>query len=259
MIISIANHKGGVGKSTTAQTLAIGLAQKNKKVLVVDTDPQGNTTATLRAENTENNLYTLLKGNSTIQDSIYLNKTFNVYIIPSADKLNSADKEFTTDDYILNMQYLLKDELDKVKSNYDFIIIDTPPNIGILTTNSLVASDKVIIPMLADAYSIKGLTDTTKLINGIKQKTNNKDIKIEGLLLTHYKAQTLINQGLRDAFNGLANQLNTKIFKTPIRDSIIFSDTQLNKDICIVKYPNHNASLDYYNFINEVLEDNKNE
>ena len=169
MIISIANHKGGVGKSTTAQTLAIGLAQKNKKVLVVDTDPQGNTTATLKAENTENNLYTLLKGNSTIQDSIYLNKTFNVYIIPSADKLNSADKEFTTDDYILNMQYLLKDELDKVKSNYDFIIIDTPPNIGILTTNSLVASDKVIIPMIADAYSIKGLTDTTKLINGIKQ------------------------------------------------------------------------------------------
>lgn len=258
MIISIANNKGGVGKSTTAQTLSIGLAQKGKKVLLVDADPQGNTTATFKADNQPNNLYTIIKGISNINNSIYNYCKYDLGkldIIPSSKKLNNADKEFTTDEYILNMQYLFKDELDKIKSYYDYIIIDTPPNIGLLTTNSLVASDRVIIPMLADIYSIQGLTTTTQLINGIKQRTLNKDINIMGLLLTHYKAQTIVNQGLKDAINKIAKELDTKIFKSVIRDSIIFSDTQLNKDVCILSHPQHNASIDYYNFIDEVLND----
>ena len=259
MIISIANNKGGVGKSTTAQVLSVGLAQKGKKVLIVDADPHGNTTATFKAETQPNNLYTLIKGLSSINDSIYNYCQYNtgkLDIIASSKKLNNADKEFTTDEYILNMQYLFKDELDKIKTYYDYIIIDTPPNIGLLTTNSLVASDRVIIPMLADIYSIQGLTTTTQLINGIKQRTLNKDIKIMGLLITHYKAQTIVNQGLRDAINNLAKELDTKIFKSVIRDSIIFSDTQLNKDVCILSHPQHNASIDYYYFIDEVLKEN---
>jgi chromosome partitioning protein len=256
MIICIANNKGGVGKSTTAQTLSVGLSIKGYKVLLVDADPQGNTSSTFNADKTPNNLYTLLVGQSTISNSIY--KTNYIDILPSSQKLNNADKEFTRDEYILNMQYLLKSELDKVRDKYDYIIIDTPPNIGILTTNSLVASDQVIIPMKADLYSIQGLTATTQLINGIRLKTTNKDIKIMGLLITNYKAQTIVNQGLKNSIDELANSLNTKVFKSTIRDSIIFNDSQLTHSTSILKYPTHNATEDYTNFIDEVIGGNDN-
>lgn len=253
MIITITNNRGGVGKSTTAQTLAIGLAQKHKKVLLIDLDPQCNTSGTFKVDKAPNNIYKVLKNECDIQDAIYSNNLID--LISSSIDLSRADDEFKRDAYFYKMHKLIKEQLDKIKNNYDFIIIDTAPNLSLMTTNAIYSSDYVLIPMLADIYSIQGLSVINKQIEDIRQGTDNKKVSIIGLLLTHYKAQTLLNQGLKDTLIDISQKINTKIYKNTIRDSIIFSDSQATNNVCLLKYPTHNATNDYLGFINEFLKD----
>lgn len=255
MIITITNNRGGVGKSTTAQTLAIGLAQKHKKVLLIDIDPQCNTSGTFKVDKAPNNIYKVLKNECDIQDAIYSNNLID--LISSSIDLSRADDEFKRDAYFYKMHKLLKEQLDKIKNNYDFIIIDTAPNLSLMTTNAIYSSDYVLIPMLADIYSIQGLSVINKQIQDIKEGTDNKKVSIIGLLLTHYKAQTLLNQGLKDTLIEISQKINTKIYKNTIRDSIIFSDSQATNNVCLIKYPTHNATLDYLGFIDEFIKDTK--
>ena len=260
MIITITNQKGGVGKSTTAQTLAIGLAQRGKKVLLVDLDPQCNTSNTFKVNQAPNNIYNVLKDECNISDAIYTNQVID--LISSSYNLAQAEQDFNDSKYQFIKYKLLKMQLDKIKDRYDYIIIDTAPNLSLLTTNAMYSSDYVLIPMIADTYSIQGLNVIKDQVHYIKEGTDNKDLKISGLLLTHFKGQTLINKGLRDALNDIANQINTKVYKSVIRDSVIFSDSQASNSVCLIRYPNHNATLDYINFIDEFLKDmevNKNE
>lgn len=257
MIITITNNKGGVGKSTTAQTLAIGLSQRGKKVLLVDLDTQCSTTSTFKTTNDDRNIYQVLKGNISIQDAILHNNYID--ILSSSINLKNADNEFVNGAYQYKRHKLISEQLDKVKSNYDFIIIDTAPNLSLLTTNAIYSSDYIIIPMIADAYSIEGLRVINQQILDIKEGTDNKRVKILGLLLTNYKANTTINQTIKDTLNVLAPQINTKVYKNTIRDSVIFSDSQLANNVCLLKYPKHNATLDYIGFIDEFLEDIKKE
>lgn len=253
MIITITNNRGGVGKSTTAQTLAIGLAQKHKKVLLIDLDPQCNTSGTFKVDKAPNNIYKVLKNECDIRDAIYSNNVID--LISGSLELSRADDEFKRDAYFYKMHKLIKEQLDKIKNNYDFIIIDTAPNLSLMTTNAIYSSDYVLIPMLADIYSIQGLSVINKQIQDIKEGTDNKKVSIIGLLLTHYKAQTLLNKGLKDMLNDIAQKINTKIYKNTIRDSIIFSDSQATNNVCLLKYPTHNATGDYLGFINEFLKD----
>lgn len=253
MIITITNNRGGVGKSTTAQTLAIGLAQKNKKVLLLDLDPQCNTSATFKVDTAPNNIYRVLKNECSISDAIYTNNLID--IISSSIDLARADDEFKRDVYFYKMHKLVKEQLDQIKNNYDYIIIDTAPNLSLMTTNAIYSSDYVIIPMLADIYSIQGLSIINKQIQDIKTGTDNKSVKIGGLLLTHYKQQTLLNQSLKETLDDIAKKIDTKIYKNTIRDSIIFSESQATNSVCLLKYPNHNATDDYKGFINEFLKD----
>lgn len=253
MIITITNNRGGVGKSTTAQTLAIGLAQKHKRVLLIDLDPQCNTSGTFKVDKAPNNIYKVLKNECDIRDAIYSNNVID--LISGSLELSRADDEFKRDAYFYKMHKLIKEQLDKVKNNYDFIIIDTAPNLSLMTTNAIYSSDYVLIPMLADIYSIQGLSVINKQIQDIREGTDNKKVSIIGLLLTHYKAQTLLNKGLKDMLNDIAQKINTKIYKNTIRDSIIFSDSQATNNVCLLKYPTHNATGDYLGFINEFLKD----
>ena len=255
MIITITNNKGGVGKSTTAQTLAIGLAQKKYKVLVLDLDPQCSTSATFQVNTKPNTIYDVLKGNCDISDAIYKNNYID--LISSSLELINADDEFKKGAYQYKMHKLIKEQLDKVKDNYNYIIIDTPPNLSLLTTNAIYSSDAVLIPMIADIYSINGLKVIYQQIQDIKEGTDNKDVYIMGLLLTHYKAQTLLNQSLRDTLQTISEQIQTKVYKNVIRDSVIFSDSQASNNVCLLKYPNHNATNDYIGFINEFIKDTK--
>lgn len=255
MIITITNNRGGSGKSTTAQTLSRGLALANKRVLLLDLDPQLNTTDTIDLKDATNDIYKVLINQCTIQDAIYSTR-FGFDFIKSSKGLASIDYIVASD---VSLQFkrhkLLKEQLDKVKNDYDYIIIDTSPSVSTLTTNAIYSSDYVLIPMLADIYSIQGLSTITEQIQAINNDTDNKSVKIIGLLLTHYKAQTNINQGIRDSINNIATMLGTKVYNSTIRDSVIFSESQFNKSTCLDMYPTHNATTDYINFIKEFIND----
>ena len=255
MIITITNNKGGVGKSTTAQTLAIGLSQRKYKVLLLDLDTQCSTTSTFKAKNDVKNIYQVLKGNIRIQDAILHNNYID--IIASSILLKDADNEFKRGGYQYKMHKLISEQLEIIKNDYDFIIIDTAPNLSLMTTNAIYSSDAVIIPMIADAYSIEGLQVINQQINDIKEGTDNKRVKIFGLLLTNYKANTTINQTIKETLDVIAPQINTKVYKNTIRDSVIFSDSQLNNNVCLLRYPKHLATLDYIGFIEEFISDVK--
>lgn len=256
MILTITNNKGGVGKSTTAQTLSVGLAQKGYKVLLVDLDPQNNTSSTFRASNNTKNIYQVLKGNINIKDAIQKNNYISI-LASSLDLIN-ADDEFKKGAYQYKMHKLVAEQLELIKNDYDYIILDTVPNLSLLTTNAIYSSDAVIIPMIADIYSIEGLKIINQQIQDIKEGTDNKRVNILGLLITNYKSQTTSNQMLKDALDDIAKQLNTKVYKNTIRDSIIFSDSQLNNSVCMLRYPTHNATQDYLGFIDEFIKDTKN-
>jgi len=255
MILTITNNKGGVGKSTTAQTLSIGLAIKGYKVLLVDLDAQSNTTNTFKAGNETKNIYQVLKGNISIKDAIQHNNYISV--IASSLELINAEDEFKKGAYQYKMHKLVSEQLEQVKNDYDYIILDTAPNLSLLTTNAIYSSDAVVIPMIADIYSIEGLKIINQQIQDIKEGTDNKRVKVMGLLITNYKSQTTSNQMLKDALNDIAKQLDTKLYKNTIRDSIIFSDSQLSNSVCLLKYPTHNATQDYLGFIDEFIKDSK--
>lgn len=252
-IITITNNRGGVGKSTTAQTLSIGLSLRGKKVLLLDLDPQCNTSATFQVNNLPNNIYKVLKGECNIKEAVYRNNYIDV--IPSSVMLASAENDFKNDNYQDKQYKLIKEQLDQIKSNYDYIIIDTAPNLSLITSNAIYCSDYVLIPMLADIYSVQGLSVINQQIETLNHLDNTKNTKICGLLLTHYKAQTILNQGLKASLDNIAKSLNTKVYQYVIRDSIIFSDSQATNSVCLFKYPNHNATLDYQGFINEFIKD----
>jgi chromosome partitioning protein len=257
MIITITNNKGGVGKSTTAQTLSIGLAQRGFKVLLVDLDAQCNTSSTLQVKDDTKNIYQVLKGNISIDDAIIHKTLGNVKldVISSSLSLIYADDEFKKGVYQYKMHKLVAEQLEHLKDRYNYIIIDTAPNLSLLTTNAIYSSDYILIPMIADIYSIEGLKIINQQIEDLKSGTDNKRVKILGILLTNYKAQTLSNQMLKDALLNIATQINTKVYKNTIRDSIIFSDSQLSNNVCLLKYPNHNATQDYKGFIKEFIKD----
>lgn len=262
-ILTITNNKGGTAKTTTAQSLAVGLMLENKKVLLVDSDPQGNLSYVFKVLNAPNNLYKLYTGECNINECRY-RVNFTIYdtrryidIIPSSQKLANADNEFTREPYIsMGCQELLKGNLDQVKDQYDYIIIDTPPTLGILTLNALVSSTSAITPMQADIFSLQGLTNLKEKIDIINKKLN-PTLHIKGILLTKYNDRTILNKDLKDSIEKATEQFNTKVFKTYIRESVAVRESQTNGTCVLLQYPNNNASIDYKLFIKELLEENK--
>ena len=210
-VIAVANQKGGVGKSTTAINLSACLAEKEKKVLTIDMDPQGNTTSGLGVDknNVENTLYELLLGEAETKDTIVKDVVEKVDLIPSNVNLSGAEIELIGVD---EKEYILKKIIDKVRRKYDYIIIDCPPSLNMLTINALTAANSVLVPIQCEYYALEGLSQLIHTIDLVKDRLNKK-LVMEGVVFTMYDART--NLSLQVVEN-VKDNLQQNIYKTII-------------------------------------------
>ena len=247
--LTLSNQKGGVAKTTTAGALASGLAQRGYKVIVVDLDPQCNLSLGSGADilNMDQTLYDVFKGTADLPDLIQ--KTDLGYdLITGGLTLAGADMDFTQ----TGREFMLKEALDEIRTDYDFCIIDTPPTLGILTVNALTASDGVVIPLTADLFSLQGLSQLDLLMDRVR-KYSNRDLKTEGLLITIHDERTNISKALSEKINQTAEKLGTRVFSHPIRRSVAVRESQTLMVDLFTEAPQANATKDYNSFIDEIL------
>ena len=214
-IIAIANQKGGVGKTTTAINLTSCLAEVGKKILLVDIDPQGNATSGVGVDKDqlENTSYELFIGNCTLEDCIVESQVSNLWVLPSNVNLSGAEIDLIGVD---NREYILKNEIDSVRDDYDFIIIDCPPSLNILTVNAMTTADSVLVPIQCEYYALEGLSQLIHTINLVQERLN-PELDIEGVVFTMYDART--NLSLEVVENVKAN-LRQTVYKTIIPRNI---------------------------------------
>lgn len=245
-IISIINQKGGVGKSTTAEALLAGLTLKGYKTLAVDLDAQGNLTYATGANSQGATSLGVLTREVDAGDAIQ--HTPSGDIIPSNKALAGADA-FITD---TGKEYRLREALESVASEYDYIIIDTPPALSILTINALTASNSVIIPAQADIYSLQGIEQLAETIQPVKRYCN-PTLSIEGILLTRYSKRSILGQEVAGLARQIAQRLNTKVFDTTIREAIAIKEAQISQQSLFSYAPKAPVTDDYRAFIEEVI------
>lgn len=204
-----------MGKTTTAINLSASLAAKKKKVLVIDTDPQGNTTSGFNVDknNLENTIYELILGECSIQDCLIKDVIPNVTILPSNVNLAAAEIELIGVD---KKEFILKNEVDWIKDQYDFIVIDCPPSLNMLTVNAMTTADTVLVPIQCEYYALEGLSQLIHTVNLVRERLN-PNLKIEGILFTMYDARTNLSM---QVVENVKNNLNLKIFKTVIPRNI---------------------------------------
>ena len=207
-VIAVANQKGGVGKSTTAINLSACLAEKEKKVLTIDMDPQGNTTSGLGVDknNVENTLYELLLGEAETKNTIVKDVVENVDLIPSNVNLSGAEIELIGVD---EKEYILKKIIDKVRRKYDYIIIDCPPSLNMLTINALTAANSVLVPIQCEYYALEGLSQLIHTIDLVKDRLNKK-LVMEGVVFTMYDARTNLSLQVVENVKDNLQQIFTK-------------------------------------------------
>jgi len=246
-VISIANQKGGIGKSTTAQSLGAGLFLKGYKTLLIDLDPQRNISYTIGADFTKPTAYEFMTKRATAEEVIQ--DTPQGKVIPAGENLSNLDLELTS----TGKEYKLKEALDPIKKDYDYIIIDTPPALGILTVNALTTSDSLIIPSQADIYSLQGIGQLYKTIQAVRMYCNSK-LKIQGILLTKHNTRTILNRDMGELIEDTAKQLDTEVYQTFIRESVVVREAQAKKQDIFTYAPNSNPTQDYLSFIEEVIE-----
>lgn len=252
-VISVANQKGGVGKTTTTVNLGTILAKKGKKVLLIDADPQGNATSGLGVEKeVEFSTYDILVNETEIKDAIQDTIIKNLKVCPSNINLAGAEVELVS---MMSREQRLKEKLDMVKDKFDYILIDCPPSLGLITLNSFTASDSVLIPVQCEYYALEGLGQLLNTINLVK-KHLNKEIKIEGALLTMYDMRTnLSNQVVKE----VKKYFGDKVYKTVIPRNVRLSEAP-SYGMPITEYdPRSKGAKSYIKFAKEFLKVNEEE
>ena len=214
-IIAIANPKGGVGKTTTSINLSSCIAAKGKKVLVVDIDPQGNTTSGYGIEKNDldNTIYELMLGDCSIEDCIIKDVIENISILPSNVNLAAAEIELIGVD---KKEYILKNEIDWVKDRYDYIIIDCPPSLSLLTVNAMTTADSVLVPIQCEYYALEGLSQLIHTVNLVKERLN-PNLEMEGVVFTMYDSRTNLSA---QVVENVKSHLNQKVYRTVIPRNI---------------------------------------
>ncbi len=250
-IISIANQKGGVGKTTTTVNLSAILAQKGKKVLMIDMDPQGNATSGFGIDkNAKTSVYDLIINDVEAEETMQPSSLKNLMVCPSNINLAGAEVELVP---MMSREQRLKEKLDKIKDQFDYILIDCPPSLGLTTLNAFTASDSVLIPVQCEYFALEGLGQLLNTINLVK-KHLNKTFEIEGALLTMYDARTnLSNQVVKE----IKNYFGDKVYKTVIPRNVKLSEAP-SYGVPITLYdPKSKGAKSYDKFAKEFLKNNE--
>ena len=217
-VIAVVNQKGGVGKTTTSVNLSSALAKRGKKVLLIDTDPQGNATSGLGiSKEIENSVYDVIVGDVEMEKIIEKTNIKNLSVCPSTISLAGAEVELVS---MISREQRLKEKLDVVKDKFDYVIIDCPPSLGLITLNTFTAADSVLIPIQCEFYALEGLGQLMNTVNLVK-KHLNKDLKVEGALLTMYDSRTnLSNQVVKE----VSKYFGDNVYKTVIPRNVKLSE-----------------------------------
>ncbi|BDZ75922.1 ParA family protein [Claveliimonas bilis] len=242
-IIAIANQKGGVGKTTTAINLSACLAEKGKKVLSIDMDPQGNMTSGLGVskDEVEKTVYDLIIGEAEIEDIICREVSENLDILPTNIDLSAAEIELIGID---DKEYIIKKEVEKIRDNYDFIIIDCPPSLSMLTINAMTTADSVLVPIQCEYYALEGLSQLIHTIELVQERLNPV-LSIEGVVFTMYDART--NLSLQVVEN-VKDNLNQNIYKTIIPRNIRLAEAP-SYGMPINQYDSKSAGAESYRLL----------
>lgn len=250
-IISVANQKGGVGKTTTTVNLSTILAKKGKKVLLIDTDPQGNATSGLGVEKeSELSTYDLLVGDVDVEDIIQETAINNLSISPSNLNLAGAEVQLVS---MMSREKRMKEKLDVIKDRFDYILIDCPPSLGLITLNSFTASDSVLIPVQCEYYALEGLGQLLNTVELVK-KHLNKDLYIEGALLTMYDIRTnLANQVVKEVKRFFQN----RVYKTVIPRNVRVSEAPSYGMPITIYDPKSKGARSYEKFAKEFIKRNE--
>ena len=249
-ILAIANQTGGVGKTTTSINLSACLAEKGKKVLVIDTDPQGNTTSGFGIDKNEleNTIYELILGECSIGDCIVKDVINNVSVLPSNVNLAAAEIELIG---VEKKEYILKNEVDYVKEEYDFIIIDCPPSLNMLTINSMTTADSVLVPIQCEYYALEGLSQLIHTINLVKERLN-PDLDMDGVVFTMYDSRTNLSMQVVD---NVKQNLKQKVYNTLIPRNIRLAEAP-SYGMPISKYDPKSAGAEAYKQLAEEVINN---
>ena len=240
-IVAIANQKGGVGKTTTAINLSAALAEEGKKILVVDIDPQGNCTSGFGVDknNQENTIYELLLDDCTINECIVRKVMEGIDLIPSNVNLAASEIELIG---IPRKEFILRDALDYIKDDYDYIVMDCPPSLNVLTVNAMVAADSVIVPIQCEYYALEGLSQLIHTINLVKARLNRK-LDIEGIVFTMFDARTNLSAQMFDARTNLSAQVVENV-KEHVEQHIY--ETVIPRNIRLAEAPSYGEPITVY-------------
>lgn len=249
MIITIANQKGGVGKTTTAINLASALSMNGKRTLLVDLDPQGNSTMSFLDMETADAPTTydwLITDDFDLHKAVYATRFDLLSVAPASIGLARVEQQLQGD---VEAPYRLKDVLDEVGHDFDFILIDTPPTLGLLTVNALVASNRVIIPIQSSYFAIEGTDDLLDTIEKIKKRTN-PGLDILGVLVTMYDKRTVLG---RDILTQIQDVFGNKVFETIITRNVRLEESPAYKESIFSFAPKSSGAEQYYDLSKEVL------
>ena len=246
-IIAVTNQKGGVGKTTTCSSLCGCLSAMNNRVLAIDLDPQGNLSFSLGAE-TEGcyTVYNMFHGNTSLYDTIQHVPCCD--IAPANIMLSGCELELTN----VGREYILREQLNAIADNYDYVIIDTPPALSILTINAYTAANELIIPMVPEILSLQGISQLKETIFAVK-KYYNKALEIRGILLNKYNPRLILTKEVEDLANLIAEQLDTDVFEQKISSSVIIAEAPAHAKTVIEYAPRSKAAKEYIDLIYEIL------
>ena len=249
-IITFANQKGGVGKTSTAHIVSIGLAKRGYKVLACDLDPQANLSSVLGVSGNDDlvSIYELFEGSCDVRDAI-VTTLFGIDLLVGSLMMSGADRKYSA----TGDEYKLKEALAEVKDEYDYIVIDTPPALGVMSLNALAATDYLVVVMTPDYFSGKGLDQFQQTVGTTKKYLANPSLKINGILLTRCD-KTNISSIIDNDMSEAAKSLNTKIYNSRIRQAVALRESQY-LEASLYDLRSTTIRRDYDDFIDEMLED----